>query len=612
MSVLHLPRIVLNGTTKWNPATNNNALQFGYNKDLVELNFHLPPDPDFPNGVNAKNFDKWLTNFNTNTNTTNGDWNVFGQMQAWFEAKVTGTKVVDPKGHDPLVGGALQFTNGTPKLVDTNAYSSVTSQVFLQDFAVEAADGVGFSGPATSRMYSRRPFFGRNTAGQSAMPIAGGMGVVWQTTIAAGQIQWGANADNSQVLGQLKAAMEQKGVQGIMLRVSSYLTLYFTDVIEGGLTGDNQVDAYKALAHKYNANSPIVVGNIASTFNPALSQLTGAIGLWTDGELATVPSGRVLAAAGSLGPAEALLNQNQGLVSLDLTNTVPETDRTGTKANVGTLSVVGQATDGTPIPIGKIAASDYDQAAYRASGGIVDLPFSGNWTDLDAAKISIIPESAPSAPLEELSYYADTDGRGVYLDEGDAKTIKVQVFEKGCAPTGDMMVLAQSTDESAVALTGGTVEGSARSYKVGSDGTAEVGVSPVQPGNAIIAFLAYPAGGTVPSFPSNLPEPTTGYATVRVMPFDDQLGNTPQGEITWQLVYDKVLSTFDLAYRGMSAGVFDIGNEQSVNANGSAIIQFSDPDEFESPLYMPITRDMSRGRRKLLVRYLRPGSDLTS
>lgn len=73
MSVLSFPRIVLNGTTSWNPATNNNALALGYNKDPVTVKL--------PEGVTYETFDDWLIETNAQ-GITNGSWNVFGQMQS--------------------------------------------------------------------------------------------------------------------------------------------------------------------------------------------------------------------------------------------------------------------------------------------------------------------------------------------------------------------------------------------------------------------------------------------------------------------------------------------------------------------------------------------------
>ena len=83
------------------------------------------------------------------------------------------------------------------------------------------------------------------------------------------------------------------------------------------------------------------------------------------------------------------------------------------------------------------------------------------------------------------------------------------------------------------------------------------------------------------------------------------LGNATEAQASdFQYVYDNVLRPFDLVYRGMSCGVFDLGNADSVRAHASSIESLTNLDNFESPLYMPVTRDLSKGRRRLLMRYL--------
>ena len=287
MTILSLPRIILNGSVLWNPATNNNGLGNGYNKDRVSV--VLPP------GETYDTFDDWLIALGNGS--TNGSWNVFGQMQTTFEAKAVGVKTSGASAADPIVGAALSVSGGTPKLVDVNPYSSVSSQVFIGGFGLEAAAGIGFSGNAVGRMSSRRPFMKRNTAG---LPIAGNMGVVWQTTIAKDGIGWGSDYAQSPVLAELHAAMGRSDVQGIMLRIATYTTIYFTDIVEGGVTTPGNgtpamAAAFQKLADRWASLQPITAANVAKAFNPAKSSLAGAIGLWEAGELATTPCERVLA-----------------------------------------------------------------------------------------------------------------------------------------------------------------------------------------------------------------------------------------------------------------------------------------------------------------------------
>lgn len=641
MSVLSLPRLILNGTTSWNPATNNNALTNGYNKDPVAITL--------PDGVTYETFDDWLIQFENGQ--TNGSWNVFGQMQSDFDATIVGTRTGREDVGDPIVGGALTFRGGTPKLVDVNAYSSVSSQVFIGGFGLQArgenSAGIGFSGPGTCRMTSRRPFMKRNTGG---LAIAGNMGVVWQTTIAKADIEWGTDFSRSSALNALHDAMKRDEVLGVMLRVSSYTTIYFTSVIDGGLVtpGNGTPEmtaAYKKLADLWASLQPVAVGNIAAAFNPAVSSLTGAVGLWEENELATVPTERVLAMVpgSNLGPAQAKVDEKRGIVSLDVQNTFPEHGATSDKAPLGSFALVARADSGQLTQIGTLTPADTSKSAYQAGGGIIDVPYDGSdWDAVKSGRLQLVAINgpgkmggmAPSAEIEQLRLYADTDDRSVYLNEGDSQSVTIRVYENGMLPTNATKVLVSAyyppqqgpteglwqlvrTDDTStptrnVDLAGGSVLPDGIVIDVSADGTAMFDVSAVAPGNAFLTFLPFFAQEDIPTAPralsiSNIA--TTGYAAVRVLPFDDALGATPQDQITWDFVYENVLRPFDLVYRGMSAGVFSLGDESSIRAHASSIIGFTNLDEFESPLYMPVTRDLSRGRRTLLVRFLQPGDD---
>ena len=601
MSVLSFPRIVLNGTTKWNPATQNNQIGFGYNKDPITVKL--------PDGVTYDTYDQWLIEMNSQ-GKTNGDWNVYGQFHCIFDATVA--NLVSAPGitscDDALSGAQLKFAHGVPKLVDVNPYSPVTSQIFLKTIMLQGQDGTGFSGPAAARMTSRRPFFSRNLGG---LNIAGGMGVVWQTCIAKGQITWTTKSP-SPMLEALQAAMETDGVKGLMLRFTSYSTIYFKEVVNGGWLGQPAKVVYSQLAENYKAAAPVNPGNIASTFNPATSTLTGAIGLWEEGDLITVPSGRIMAAGAppssaaiTLGSAEAKVNHDQGVVSLDLMNAIPEIDAKNTVANLGILDLTAQS-GSTRSVIGSATYAEYNQEAYNRNGGILDVAVSDT-SGLDAAMLSLSARDGTCTPLNELGLTAQVDMRSVYVDLGNSGQFDVLVSAGGRAlPTGVRIMATVIPSEQGISnvnLTGTPESTGGCTYPVNSDGSAIVTFDATGEGNSLIVVQPFTgdAPGGVAIGGGGLPAPTTGYAAIRVMPTDD---NIAAMEPTWDNVYEYVLRPFDLVYRGMSCGIFNLGSEDAIKANANAIVGLTDLNEFESPLYMPVTRDLSTGRRKLLWKFL--------
>jgi len=205
MSVLNLPRFVFSGLTNWNPNTVNNTSTI-YNEVTAEP----VPQP----GIRWNKFVDWLMQSNGSTTNPqpNGSWNVFGDQGATFVgAKIT--SVTLPSGNvaaDPLLGSAVQIAgllymdspNPAPaRLVDVEPYGAFTSQIFYERVVI-GNDQLGVQGLGACRMFSRWPDQARNLG---ALPVAGSMGVIWQTAVRNSDLKW-TGLDRSPALAALKAA----------------------------------------------------------------------------------------------------------------------------------------------------------------------------------------------------------------------------------------------------------------------------------------------------------------------------------------------------------------------------------------------------------------------
>ena len=242
MSVLNLPRLVFSGFTDWNPDTVNNSASI-YNEDTAAP----VPQP----GVAWDQFVAWLLQSNGSTNPAalqpHGSWNVYGDHGVTFinpdgatkGAKITGATLTSgPVASDPLIGSSVQIaglsfsdTDGPApaRLVDIEPYGPFTSQIFYEKVIIGTGT-IGVSGLGANRMFSRWPNFGRNLG---RLPIAGGMGVIWQTAARNGDLQWNG-VDQSPALQSLKAAAESGTNQRIVLQFASYRTLYYQTVVYQG------------------------------------------------------------------------------------------------------------------------------------------------------------------------------------------------------------------------------------------------------------------------------------------------------------------------------------------------------------------------------------------
>ncbi|HXO19447.1 MAG TPA: hypothetical protein VOA87_05925 [Thermoanaerobaculia bacterium] len=644
MSVLALPRFVFQGHTSWNPNTVNNS-PVSYDETKVAPQFHPQGYPaGQPPPIEASNYDTWLKTYD---NGLPGSWNVYGDQGCNFvQAKVTAVRLAGAMGKDapdPLQGKPVQILgqSGQPpaRMVDVDPYSPYTTQIFYQGIVIGDLT-VGVTGPGVVRMFSRWPNMARNLGG---LPIAGNMGVTWQATVAADQLTW-YGVDQSPALAALQAAIAQGG-QGLALRFVSYGTLYFTQATWNGqpITDLQQLSA----AYLAGFHGP----------NPAVSAALGTIGVWGPGELASAPTERVLtpgdglippnAAAGvrpaaltraaqeavfaaapptvptvptvPIGTAFARVDSSRRVVTLDFLGTFPEQDATLAKADFGAFELQAVPDQGQPVAIGQpLTSAGYAQAAYDAGGGIVDFSFTPDQEGLvTTGRLQLVQTGSNAVALHEATLLAETDQRGVYVDEGQTQQVTIQVYQQGVTPPASAVELrlytynegpslvpvGQSLLELLDALGNPLPEPPV--LPVGPDGSATFGVTPRRPGIATVVFLPYLAGANPPPPPNlgKLQQIPDSYVVVRALPFDNALFDMQPSEITWNFVYRHVLQTFNLVYPLMSL-ILNLGSETTVNQNAQAIEERTSLERFLTTSFMPITREMSAGKRYVLRQYL--------
>ena len=636
MSGLTLPRIIFSGTTSWNPNTVNNS-PGNYDENTIE--------PTLGDKTFAE-YAAWLIQMNRSGSDVNGSWNVYGDFGVAF-APVTVTGVQPAaSGQDPLIGKPVQISSqGAPRMVDIDPYSPFTTQVVFQTLSLGDAT-VGVSGPAACRIGSHWPDFTRNLNETNQLIIAGSMGVVWQAALPKQSLTWNG-VEQSPALKALKEAVEADPAnQGLIFLFASYRTLYYQTVTWNGqrITGPQQLAAAYQGGFKEG--------------NPAVSETLGRVGVWGPGELASAPTGdRLLSPVNQvttasvplaknvrpegrigevaeaaqqmqvlLGPAQARLDRARSVVVLDFLATFPEADASLTKAVLGSfvLQVIGA--DGTTTSIGEpITFAEYDRQAYESGGGIVEVSFADNpgLADVIAGGTLqlVTADAAATVALQQVALVSETDQRGLWLDEGTTGTIQVRTYENGTTPPSEQVQLLVAPYDSNLDL----IEDQSQAIfeivadigdngqplplspvlPVGPDGTASFTVRPLQAGIGYYFFFPF-TGTEQPVPPSSIPSiaPDQYFAVLRALPFDNELNeSTPDSDLTWQFIYDKVLSTWDVVYPLMST-IIPLSSQQAVDQAAGAIAFRLDLDPFTASQYMPIARDMSAGKKKLLLRYL--------
>jgi hypothetical protein len=262
-------------------------------------------------------------------------------------------------------------------------------------------------------------------------------------------------------------------------------------------------------------------------------------------------------------------------------------------------------------PIAQLPYASYDRAAYEASGGIAEFPLpAGLASDLGSLELAQPIPNDTTVVLGEADLSAESDERCVYVDEGETASATITVFERGQVVQTDVKLLLAQYDSNGNLLSEpllrvvdeqGGVLGSVAPV---TGGKITVGIQSIAPGACYLAFYPFETGPP-PAIPkTGIPLPATFYIAVRMLPFDNELeASTPDSQLSWQFIYTLVLRVFSLVYPIMSL-VRDLSNRNVVTAMAEQLKFATSLDTFESTLYMPITRDLSAGKRKLLQRWV--------
>ncbi|MEA2488594.1 MAG: hypothetical protein QOH21_386, partial [Acidobacteriota bacterium] len=181
----------------------------------------------------------------------------------------------------------------------------------------------------------------------------------------------------------------------------------------------------------------------------------------------------------------------------------------------------------------------------------------------------------------------------------------------GLVPTQATPLVVFGTGEQSVVTVGGvpTIVTTVTSDRTG---VAEVAIASFSPGFTVLAFYPY-TGDTAPSplpslFGPTMPITWAFYTTVRCLPFDDALPQRfvdqwnalPDQTLAWQFIYNEILYLYDMVFNVMLEFV-NLGDQKAVEGAIGTIWKLTSAEAAkESTMAMPITRDMSAGKRRTL------------
>jgi hypothetical protein len=584
MSVLSFPRLYFHGMMSWDPIVSNN-------------------DPDNYDGITARARlapGETVTCFRQRmiaSTAQRGDWNYFGtHICALEQARVTGGATAPRHGDvhdDPLIDAPVELVG---KLVDIDP-TGLCSQIFFDELSLGIPGLPHLQARPQRRMSSRWLNFGRNL---TRLPIAGGASAAWQAVFPATDVEI-VRAEESALLAPLADALRDPRARGLMVRLSTYRTQYFQNGLRNPL---EPAPTIADLQRLHEQGKPVS--------NPAYSLVVGAVGMWLDGDSEAVPGGRLLFGqnpapvhnAGGrparAGPAAAEFHPDANILSLDFSNTIPELDADVEKADFGAITV-SVTNNADSIEIARIEPSAYDRAAYEARAGIVDVDISAHPAvaslPIDGAlSLSVETPAGRTVFLAERELSAFCDDCNVYLDQDEPRALVIQARERGEVPVRPLSILAAWYDAEMSFTREMTV------LPMAADGTSELVVRGDEAGYRHVRFIAF-AGDAAPVPPPGLRIDTDQFSSVRTLPFDDALeAATPDEALTWEFVYSNILASYDAIAPRMSV-IIDLSDVDAVRTFARRLREVTAVELVESRRYMPVTRDLSRGKRELLHRF---------
>jgi hypothetical protein len=488
----------------------------------------------------------------------------------------------------------------TGMLVDLEPYGATTSQLFFDQMSFGIQGGCSIAAQRAFRFTDRYINFSRNTA--NAM-IAGRAGITWQTCFPKENLTLAAH--DSPVIQAFTTALKDPKVLGLMVRWQAYRTVYFDDpALSDTMTGPNgnPVTPPATQAKKKDLHNKLQTGGWQP--NPARSLLVGSVGLWHEddpvhepGDRALLPNENITLKDGTqFGPAFASLGASS--ITLDLGTFVPDADREANKHDVGTLTVqaVDPADDKTVLAtLGTIPyTGGYDKASYDVTAGIVTLSriSAKDITHAQTADLQILDGDGNVLATESAQRAIPSDPN-FYLDEGSSAASTVRVYQRG-VPVGkgtsvQLSAFSQDANNNPIAVPVGQPQD-----------TDDKGYVSYQFAGQENGVTQYGFGFPPAAPPASLDSTTVTFMSVRVYPADADIGAM---QPTWDNVYKYVLSNWYAMAPCMDNWLL-LNDSAMVSRYGPMVKKLTAPDYFEAFRFMPVTRDLSAGKRTLLYNYL--------
>jgi hypothetical protein len=325
-------------------------------------------------------------------------------------------------------------------------------------------------------------------------------------------------------------------------------------------------------------------------------RMVGAVGPYAENEPRHLVAGRRLRTSGDSSPvnhAPCRIDEDTRTVFVDLGNSIRATSRGGPLESVGPLHLVSLDGDGTQHDLGRLQGLEAD--FYERLAGIVALGLTPAQAEsVRERRLAVVDRSCdePAVVLAENedATFLRADG-GVFrvYPEAPHDTVSTVVHATRYGRPAAGVRIALDTESLPAVLR------APKTVTTGSDGRAEITLTGTDPGNprrvidGIVADLGYGV--------EDGPKAPEGRLNIRLF----SLYRTPERP-TWVRDVQPVLQQYANLYPAMH-DVFDLGHYGHVTGHAVYITK-SLLAPRDSPHHMPVTRDLSPGKRDTIVKWL--------
>lgn len=557
MSYLDLPRLHFFGKFQADPPTINNNPEH-YNSDTFEPRFQRPEPPGGP--------------FSS--------WNPMGsgafRLDDCVITSVIGrgdSTVTTSERADPLVGGRLADDNQrvSAKIVDLDPFQQAASEIFgLRLRLIDNAGRQILSGDFETASFFDYWF---------RFPQA--------TTGLHGAVAYQSIIDNiefydtdSRIAAELRAHSS-----GGKLSIKFNVDGYDTD---------------------------------SSSQNYTWGRISGSIGCYHDGEPRHLVAGRQLRqqVGAPLQNGVCRLDRQNGKLHIDLGNSIPTTSVGGPLQAIGQLQLMLLPDRGTPVPLAVL--DDIDDDFYRTQAGIVTLSLSesqtqsaastriaivapgrgaflvensdGTWVQADRAVFRIYPGGSSAAPegIAETTFYASRFGE-------PAKDLDISVWSLEKATSVSEVESEPDNQPVSIASGPGPVLCFDSSVRTDSNGRATLRLTARDPGRP----RPHIDGQVYTVFYGWGQDGAGGEGQLSVLVWNHY---TIPEKIDWITEIQPIFQQYANLYPVMN-DIFDLSNYHHV-VRYRVGLKKTLLQPMESPSHMPVTRNLSPGKRDTIIKWL--------